>query len=234
MRENDNRIRNGMSVYSTTGRRLGKVIAADERGFIVEKGLFFVHDHLLAYERIREVRGDDVVYRLADEKQIAAPTEGELAEPTGPSVEWHATKLDHDELRVPLFEEQVTIERSTHDAGSVRVHKRIVVEQKNVAVPLRREEVVVEHVPAAQAGEAKGEPFKEEHFAIPLHEEGYTLSTKPVVREEVRVKRVTRQDEARAATSVRHEEVDIEDDRGQSERDKERERSESESERKIT
>jgi uncharacterized protein (TIGR02271 family) len=99
------------------------------------------------------------------------------------------------------------VERQT---GEVRVHKDVVTEHKQVSVPVTREQVHVERVPA-KGTEAPGEAaFKDETFSMPVREEEVEIRKRPVVKEEVRVGRTRRQEERRADADVRREEARIE------------------------
>jgi uncharacterized protein (TIGR02271 family) len=120
-----------------------------------------------------------------------------------------------DEIRVPLAEEEVTAEKHTRDIGEVRVHKRVVVKQKQITVPVMHEEVRVERVPvdATSVKLAEG-AFVESTVAIPLHDEEVEIHKRAVVREEVRLTKQTFQEEKTATTDVRREEVDIEEPKG--------------------
>src|SRR5689334_10102289 len=52
---------------------------------------------------------------------------------------------------VDLFEEELTAEKHVRDRGEVRLHKRVVVKQRKITVPVMHEEIVVERVPYATA-----------------------------------------------------------------------------------
>jgi uncharacterized protein (TIGR02271 family) len=198
----DTRIRKGMTARSTSGIALGRVISIGPDGFTVEKGIFFPQDHDLRNDCIHEVRGEEIYYRLADE--------------TMPKKEngWQKAELrEGKELRMPLMEEQVLIQKESKETGSVRVHKNVVTEERKVTVPLKREEVIIEHVPAQRAGDSKStHAFEDERYTIPVHEEEFQVVKQPVIREEVRVRCVTREEQRAASTSVRHEELEVEDE----------------------
>jgi uncharacterized protein (TIGR02271 family) len=196
----DTRIRKGMSARSTSGIALGKVISIGPNGFTVEKGLFFPKDHELRNDCIAEVRGEEIYYRLAEE--LTAPkTNG-----------WQKAELrEGKELRVPLMEEQVLIQKESKETGAVRVHKNVVTEERKVTVPLRHEEVIIEHVPAQNASKST-HAFEDERYSIPVHEEEFQVVKQPVIKEEVRVRCVTREETRAASTSVRHEELEVEDE----------------------
>ena len=60
-------LREGMVVHSQDGHRLGRVLAAEEDGFQVEKGLFFVKDYACSYSEIADIRGDDIFLKHGKE-----------------------------------------------------------------------------------------------------------------------------------------------------------------------
>ena len=118
---------------------------------------------------------------------------------------------------MPLAEEEVTAEKHTRDIGEVRVHKRVVVKQKQITIPVMHEEVRVECVPAEGTTSKLAEgAFVESTVSIPLHDEEVEIHKRAVVREEVRVTKQTFQEEKTATTEVRREEIDIEAPKGSS------------------
>jgi hypothetical protein len=53
-------IREGMTVHSADGQKLGKVLTCDALTFIVERGFFFPKDYVARYEDVAETSGNDV------------------------------------------------------------------------------------------------------------------------------------------------------------------------------
>jgi len=117
------------------------------------------------------------------------------------------------DFRVPLAEEEVTVETRVRDLGVVRVHKRVVVQQKQITVPLAHEELQVERVVIdGGAATVPGEGlFVENTFSIPLHEEEVDIHKRTFVREEVRLHKQTLHEELTTTTEARREEIDIEE-----------------------
>jgi len=81
-----------------------------------------------------------------------------------------------------------------------------------VTVPVTREEVRVERVPAGRDASAGESDFASQDVAVPVMEEEVTVSKRPVVREEVRISKQSRQEQRPVRAQVRREEVEIEDD----------------------
>ena len=208
-------IRKGMVVHSSDGEKLGKVVAVRSDTFIVEKGLFFPVDYSCRLADITEVRGDgDVILRLSKgelEKGYAGG-EGELAEEgrgTRESGRAEMAASGTRDVSVPVSEEQLQVEKRKRKAGEVRVSKNVVTEEKQVTVPVTREEVRVERVPAGRAASGNEARFANENISVPVTEEEVVVNKRPVVREEVRIHTEAHQEERPVTASVRREEVDI-------------------------
>jgi uncharacterized protein (TIGR02271 family) len=189
-------IREGMNVCTADGKKLGKVksIAGDE--FIIEKGLLFKQDYTAKSNRIVDIRGDELVYEPvgAEEPTAAAGTVGGGA----------------SETRMPLAEEQLDVTKQAQQKGGVRVTKEIITEEKQVTVPVTREEISVERVPASQQA-ASSTRFEEGQITVPAMEEEVTVSKRPVVREEIRVRKQPVQEQRSASAEVRREEAHVEE-----------------------
>ena len=125
---------------------------------------------------------------------------------------------DEDELRVQRTEEELRADTREREAGSVRVRKRVRTDREQVRVPKRREEVTVERVSVDEQG--SGAELGEDEVSVPVVEEQVVVSKRPVVKEEVRVRKDVVEGEEVVEEDVRKEEVDIDDqtERGQRER----------------
>lgn len=124
---------------------------------------------------------------------------------------------EEQELHIPLMREEMDVQKFSRESGHVRIHKAVHVEEKHFSVPLRREELVIEHIagPASEgAVSASGEgAFEEATLDIVLQEEDLRVGKHAVLREEVVVRKVTRAIEKDAAASLRSEDLEIEDTR---------------------
>jgi len=178
------RIREGMVVRGTDGEKLGKVKSISGDEFIIEKGLLFKEDFTARCENITDVQGDEITY---------------------------AAQARQDEVRMPLAEEQLLVEKQAKQAGEVKIHKEVVTEEKQVAVPVQREEVVVERTPVNEARPAAADAFVERDIAVPVMEEEVRVTKQPVVREEVRVRKEPVQEQRAASAEVRREEAHVDD-----------------------
>jgi len=57
---------------------------------------------------------------------------------------------------VPIREERLDVSKQTVQVGEIRIHKRIITENRTFTVPVRREEVYIERIPARGEDEALG------------------------------------------------------------------------------
>jgi len=119
----------------------------------------------------------------------------------------------HDEFHVRLAEEDVRAEKRLHDIGEVRVHKRVVMKQKQITVPVMHEEVRVERVTLERRAvdDLDEGTFRESTVRIPLHEEEVEIRKYPVLKEEVRVIKQMVSEERTSTAECRTEELDIEE-----------------------
>ncbi len=115
-----------------------------------------------------------------------------------------------DELRVQRTEEELAAGTREREAGEVRVRKNIRTDREQVEVPTRHEEVSVERVPVE--GEASEAEIGEDEVSVPVTEEEVVVSKRPVVKEEVRIKKDVVDDTEVVEEDVRREEIDIEDE----------------------
>ena len=117
---------------------------------------------------------------------------------------------EHDnELRVQRTEEELAAGTREREAGDVRVQKNVRTDRESIAVPTRHEEVSVERVPLS--GEASEAEIGEDEVSVPVTEEEVVVSKRPVVKEEVRIRKDVVEDTEMVEEDVRREEIDIDD-----------------------
>lgn len=202
------RVREGMVVWSFDDEKLGKVLQCDEQSFLVEKGFFFPKDYALTYDEISEIRDDGIHVRLSKSALESGERYREGA--TGGTASLSAPE---EEIRMPLAEEQLQVEKTRRPAGEVRVNKEVVTESRQVTVPVQREQVTVEHVPVSERPAAGSEAaFRGETISVPVEEEEVEITKRPVVREEVRVQKTPYEEQRTASESVRREVADVDVD----------------------
>lgn len=127
-------------------------------------------------------------------------------------------RVDEDELRIQRSEEELRAGTRERQAGGVNVRKRVRTEREQVRVPKRREEVHVERVPAEEGGVPEtggrgtsGVEIGEDEIRVPIIEEEIVVEKRPVVREEIRIRKDIVEEEEVVEADVRKEEIEIDD-----------------------
>lgn len=125
-----------------------------------------------------------------------------------------------DEVRVQRSEEELIAGTRERQAGGVNVRKRVRTEREQARVPKQREDVHIERVPVEERGASKTagtaremseDETGEEYIRIPIIEEEVVVEKRPVVKEEIRIRKSVVEDEELVEADVRKEEVDIDD-----------------------
>jgi uncharacterized protein (TIGR02271 family) len=193
---------------------------------VVEKGVFFPKDYELRYDHITALSGDQLSYSLSDvDSRFGAVTESSRAAaapavaraapaPAAPVRAAAVGTTKKEDVRIPLMEEEIGIEKVARETGHVRIHKTVKTEEKHFSVPVTREDVVIERVSASGEEVASELAFQEQTLDLPLHEEEVQVSKRTRVREQIVVHPVVQAVEKEASASLRHEEAEIEDTRG--------------------
>lgn len=228
-------VRTGMTVYTIDGEKLGTVEQIGEDNIVIEKGWFFRKDFIVSYDDIEDVREDQVIlrHRRADfeerrYEEIEETRESDLRREPGmyeygpeqgePLSGYQYGREEElresgreEETRIPVVEEE--LEARKHERkGEVRIHKDVHTETEHLEVPVRKEEVYVERVPAEEArSEELGEhAFREEDIRIPVREEEVEVTKRPVVKEEIRARKETTTERRNVSGEVRKEDVKVE------------------------
>ncbi len=114
-----------------------------------------------------------------------------------------------DELSVQRTEEELRAGTREREAGEVGVRKSVRTDREQVEVPTRREEVTVDRVPLE--GEATEADIGEDEVSVPVTEEEVVVEKRPVVKEEIRIRKDVVEDTEVVEEDVRREEVEIDD-----------------------
>src|ERR671921_1055858 len=210
----------GYEVYDRNGVKIGflglegtslipwELTRADEQGRRIEvsvekaqvkEGPSFNDDEDITPQYENEVRSH---YGVGGSSQ-------ESAEPTnrGAYGDYYG---DEDELRVQRIEEELRAGTREREAGALRVRKRVRTDREQLRVPTRHEEVSVERVPV-EGREASEAEIGEDEVTMPVTEEEVVVEKRPVVKEELRIRKDVVLDEEVVEEDVRKEEVDVED-----------------------
>ena len=201
-----------MTVFSSDGEKLGKVLSCDASTFTIEKGFFFPKDYVARYDDIAAVTGDDIRLGMTKDTFIQMREAGYGYGATSDSASSRTARTDSDDIRVPVAEEELDVLKRDRDAGEVRLRKDVVTETKHVEVPVTREEVHVERTPVGERRDAlPGEKaFEKETVSMPIREEEIEVRKRPVVKEEVRLRKERVTEQRAAEADIRKERVEVE------------------------
>jgi len=166
-------IREGMTVYSADGEKLGKVLTCDDQTFIVEKGFFFPKDYVARYEDVVEASGDEIhlqsgreALRSLDEIQgrpdadvTRAPIgasggssgvgAGQASVPADAGLAAGAAGFGAEPVSIPFREDEDEIRKRPVVQEEVRSRAERVTEQRAADAEVRKERVDIEEKPGA-------------------------------------------------------------------------------------
>jgi uncharacterized protein (TIGR02271 family) len=111
---------------------------------------------------------------------------------------------------VQRTEEELRVGTRERKAGSIRVRKRVRTDREHIEVPTRHEEVTVERVPVE--GEASETQIGDEEVVVPVTEEEVIVHKRPVLKEEVRIRKDVVEETEVVEEDIRREEVEVEDE----------------------
>jgi uncharacterized protein (TIGR02271 family) len=144
--------------------------------------------------------------RSLDSRRILENAGGDLRETGFEAISKNAEVGSEDVRRIQLRGELLRTYKERVQRGEVRLRKDVVSENKTVQVPVTREELVVERVPAS-GRTSTGEIGSDEEIRVPLSEERVRTEKESVVTGEVRVGKRAVQNTETVSDNVRHEEL---------------------------
>jgi uncharacterized protein (TIGR02271 family) len=206
-------LKEGMTVRSFDGEKLGKVFAIGDDAFHIEKGLFFPKDYLVRYAEISDIRDGEIILTHGREGLLGLSNEDTDvradARMNAASSERSWEGRRSEEVAIPVHEEKMDVSKRDVQSGEVRIHKEAVEEVESVSVPVRRERVSVERRGVNPDQPAMNASFQDETVVVPLHAEEVEVHKRPVVSEEVVIRKDEVEEERRVAEPLRREEVEI-------------------------
>jgi uncharacterized protein (TIGR02271 family) len=182
------RVSEGMQVKSADGEKLGKVVACQAAGFVVEKGFLFPKDTLVPYDRITGIGNGEIVLSL-NRTDLAEPGTVRAAAATSSGA---TSGVMEDVKAAGRTIKEAALGAAGSIAGAGEAVKRATFDQFGKAgemtVPLVEEEIVTrKHVEKVGEVHVRKEVITEEKQI-----------TVPVTREVLRVERVPVSHEVRA------------------------------------
>src|SRR5919109_5648859 len=216
MAVNASAIAAGTPVRSSDGIFVGNVLTRAADRLIIERGVLAPKDYCIALSDVRAVNRSAVELAIpACELRRCWFEDGPSLDvgPEPPSVDLPAGVDDAESLRLPLAEEELVPEKRLHEVGRLRIRKEVRTEERTIVVPVRREIVRVERVPAGAPPTVADEgAFESTILVVPILEEEIEVRKRPVVREELHVRKSTAEERRTLSEEVRREEAHVDDE----------------------
>jgi len=121
---------------------------------------------------------------------------------------------DTDDEVIPIVEERLRVGKRDTNLGRVRVRSYVVEEPVEEQVTLRQERVKVERRPVDQALSGRETVFQDRVIEAEERAEEAVVSKEARVTEEVALRKEAEQRTEKISDTVRHTEVEVEDERG--------------------
>jgi uncharacterized protein (TIGR02271 family) len=179
-------------------------------------------------ERVMGVYGDQTMGTATELGTATASMPNVAPETTMPSTETNYVESDRDIYQqkpdlfemsdrdhqsLKLYEERLVANKKRQKTGEVSIGKRVETETQNVAVPVEKEQVVIERKTPENAGQpvSPGEAdFRDRQVArMDVYDEKPEIQKEAVLREEVNVKKEVERDTVNASEQIRREELDV-------------------------
>jgi uncharacterized protein (TIGR02271 family) len=119
-----------------------------------------------------------------------------------------------EQLTVPVFREEVQVEKQAIDTGrGVRIHKTVAELPCHIDERLLRDEVEVSHVPVDRIVPLDAAPatrYEGETLVVPILEEVLVVERRVRIKEEVRITRTRREEHHAETVMLKSEQVSVE------------------------
>ncbi len=185
-------IREGMPVYGADGQVIGTVQRLHDGGIHVNG------QHLLG-SAIARVAQSGVYLSETGAMSLGGATAGQASQQTA------------GEVRIPVGEERLNVEKRETELGALQVRKTVTQEEQTVPVELRREEVRVEERDISDRPVNPNEAFREETLEIPLRGEEAVVQKEAVVTGEVVIGKEQTVEQQQVTETVRRQQVELDE-----------------------
>src|ERR671912_2717632 len=230
----------GDDVYGSDGDKVGTVAEVQSSYIVVEKGFFFPTDYYIPMSAVSSASGGQISLNVSKDAALnsgwdtvpdvvptamtdsgAVFTDGDIRLTDRDAVDvgvgdrmTASTQVaDTDEIRIPVYEEELTATVREQEAGAVRIEKDVVAEERTLEVPVTEERVRVERrVVDRPVTAADADAFEETVIDVPLRRETVDVQKQARVAEEVVVGKEAVQHTERVRDTVRKEEVFVDED----------------------
>jgi uncharacterized protein (TIGR02271 family) len=121
-----------------------------------------------------------------------------------------STPVQQGDVAVPVHQEEMVARTQPKETGGAHVRKDVAHEQQTLNVPVRREEVTVEHVLARGRGDVAHDAFTERDIDIPVMGEQVYTEKRTNVKDELHLHKRPVTDTEQVSDSVRKDRVNVE------------------------
>jgi len=122
-----------------------------------------------------------------------------------------ARQMQSDEIRVPVIEERLDVQKRVREVGKVQIRKSVREEKVVIDEVLARDDVAVERVPVNQyITEPVSVRYENDTTIVPVLEEVLVVEKRLLLREELRITRRRLQEHRPETVTLRHEDVSVE------------------------
>ena len=222
----------GDVVVSADGHRVGTVADVHPGYIVVEKGLVFATDHFIPLSAVASAGDGQVVLNVSRDVALESGWDvdpltlnGELSSDATGADDGVCIEVDSvarparveamavgDEIRIPVFEEELTATVRPVETGAVRIRKRIVSEDRVIEVPVTEDEIRVERrIVDRPLGGGATEAVEQIIIEVPLRKETVDVEKRAHATEEIVVTKDVIQRTERITDSVRREEVRVDE-----------------------
>jgi uncharacterized protein (TIGR02271 family) len=119
------------------------------------------------------------------------------------------------EETLELREEQLVAHKELRELGEVVVHTQVEEVPGRLEVDAYREEVDIEHEPVGQAVSERREPWEEDGtLIVPVYEEQLVVSKRLILKERLRIRRISTTERQLFEDTLRRERLIVEDPSG--------------------
>ena len=225
----------GDDVVGADNEKVGKIAEVQPNYVVVEKGFFFPTDYYVPMSAIATVQDGRVylnvsrdvalqsgwdVPPLADAMSADMTTVGTydsalasedrlVGDYAAPAATIRETD---DEIHVPVVQEELTATVRPVQAGSVRIEKDVVAEERTLEVPVTEERIRVERrIVDRPVAAADANVLEETVIEVPLYAEEVDLQKRARVAEEVVISKEAVQRTEQVSGTVRREEVIVDE-----------------------
>jgi uncharacterized protein (TIGR02271 family) len=117
-----------------------------------------------------------------------------------------------DDRTLELREEELVVRREMQDVGTAHIRTRVEEVPARLEVDAKAEEVEVEHEQVGKFVSERSEPYQEgDTLVVPIYEEQLVVTRRLLLREQLRIRRITTTQRQLFEDTLKREHVSVED-----------------------